>query len=126
MQLLTLPFLFLDGIAWWDEFHLKVRLGHASKYEVPLCRHPYTGEACPEEDGGVWADEMPSTSMKYPGEAPVCAGAVMWKAEEGDAEAHEGYRGKTLPLFNYTGKTAVGLEVWDLAWNPELGRLKPL
>ena len=35
-----LPPFYLDGAAWWDEFHLKVRLGHAPKHGVLLCRHP--------------------------------------------------------------------------------------
>ena len=115
--------LFLDGVVWWDEFHLKVRLGHASKWEVSLCRHPDTGKVCPEEEGGEWDPEMPNTSIKYPGEARVCAGAVMFKATGTEADGvHGGYKGATLPLFNYTGRTVVGLKAWRKARNAELAR----
>jgi hypothetical protein len=81
-----LPPLHFDGIAWWVEFDLKMRLGHTSKWETILCRHPDTGEACSEVDGGVWDAERPTTSMKYPGEGRVCAGALMWKADEDDTD----------------------------------------
>ena len=123
----THPRLFLDGIAWWDEFHLKVRLGHASKWEVRLCRHPDTGKVCPEEEGGEWDAEKPNTSIKYPGEARVCAGALMHKATGTEADGvHGGYKGVTLPLFNYTGRTVVGLKAWKKARLAELERVKPL
>ena len=49
----------------------------------------------------VWDDESPTTSAKYPGEARVCAGAVMRTSADGSRE------GVTLPLFSYTGKTVV-------------------
>ena len=123
--------LYLDGIAWWDEFHLKVRLGHSSKWEVRLCRHPESGDVCTEEEGGVWSEEKPTTSMKYPGEGRVCAGAVMYKWHSqwmgADEEGlHEGYKGKTLELFNYTGRTVVGLKAWKKEKAAGLRRVKPL
>ena len=73
-----LPPIFLDGIAWWDEFHMKVRLGHASAWEVLLCRHPDSGDLVSEQEGGIWDAEAPTTSAKYPGEARVCVGAAMF------------------------------------------------
>ena len=122
-----LPRLFLDGIAFWDEFHLKVKLGHSSKWEVSLCRHPDTREVCLEEEGGEWAEEKPNTSIKYPGEARVCAGALMFKATGTEADGvHEGHKGKTLTLFNYTGRTVVGLKAWKKARLTEMARVKPL
>jgi hypothetical protein len=122
-----LPPLFLDGIAWWDEFHLKVRLGHSSKYEVRLCRHPDTHGVCSEEEGGVWTEEKPTTSMKYPGEGRACAGTVMFKDEGNEDEGvYGGYKGVTVPLFNYTGRTVVGLKAWNQAKQAELARVKPL
>lgn len=112
--------LHLHGIAWWDEFHMKVKLGHASKWEIRLSRHPDTGDICEEEKGGVFAPEMPNTSVKYPAEARVCAGVCMVEDEDGNQE------GKTLDLFDYTGKTVVGLKAWKKAEEAELARVKPL
>ena len=99
-----LPPIFLDGIAWWDEFHMKVRLGHASAWEVLLCRHPDSGDLVSEQEGGIWDAEAPTTSAKYPGEARVCAGAAMFTVATPGALGDDGKRGITLPLFNYTGK----------------------
>jgi hypothetical protein len=115
-----LPPIFIDGIAWWDEFHMKVRLGHASEWEVLLCRHPESGDVCPAEEGGVWDEESPTTSAKYPGEARVCAGAAMRTTADGLKE------GLTLPLFSYTGKTVVGPTAYAKAKKAELARVKPL
>ncbi len=56
--------LYLDGIVWWDEFHLKVRLGHSSKNETRVARHPGTGLVCDPADGGVFPPKMPITSVK--------------------------------------------------------------
>jgi hypothetical protein len=104
-----------------------VKLGHSSKWEVSLCRHPDTREVCLEEEGGEWAEEKPNTSIKYPGEARVCAGALMFKATGTEADGvHEGHKGKTLTLFNYTGRTVVGLKAWKKARLTEMARVKPL
>ena len=48
-----LPPLSLKGIAYWDEKHQKIRLGHAGKYEVLVCRDPETGLPCSEQEGGT-------------------------------------------------------------------------
>ena len=110
----------LDGIAFWDEFHMKVRLGHASKWEVLMCRHPDTEDICLESEGGEWDEEKPNTSMKYPGEARVWAGACMITNEDGERE------GVGMELFDYTGKTVVGLKAWEKAKLAELARVKTL
>ncbi len=47
-----LPRIYLDGIVWWDEFHMKVRLGHSWKNETRVARHPGTGLVCDPADGG--------------------------------------------------------------------------
>jgi hypothetical protein len=115
-----LPSLFLDGIGWFDEFHMKVRLGHASPWEILLCRDPSSGDVCAEEDGGVWDEESPTTSAKYPGEARVCAGALMRTTTAGVKE------GVTLPMFSYTGMTVVGPKAYAKAKAAELARVRPL
>ena len=112
-----LPAIYLDGIAWWDEFHMKVRLGHASEWEVLLCRHPDSGDVCVEAEGGVWDKESPTTSAKYPGEARVCAGAAMRMTADGRKE------GVTLTLLSYIGKTVVGPTAYALAKKAELARV---
>ena len=121
-----LPPIFLDGIAWWDEFHMKVRLSHASAWEVLLCRHPDSGDLVSEQEGGIWDAEAPTTSAKYPGEARVCAGAAMFTVATPGALGDDGKRGITLPLFNYTGKTVVGPKAYEKARKAELARVKPL
>ena len=99
---------------------MNVRLGHASEWEVLLCRHPDSGDACAGEEGGEWDEESPTTSAKYPGEARVCAGAAMRTTADGRKE------GVTLPLFSYTGKTVVGPTAYAKAKRAELARVKPL
>ena len=73
-----------------------------------------------EAEGGVWDEETPTTSAKYPGEARVCAGAAMRTTADGRKE------GVTLPLFSYTGKTVVGPTAYAKAKRAELARVKPL
>jgi|AntAceMinimDraft_1070359.scaffolds.fasta_scaffold22423_1 hypothetical protein len=123
-----LPRIFLDGVAFWDEFHLKCKLGHASKWECVMCRHPETDEVCTEEEGGVWEEEKPNTSMKFAQEARTCLGAYMRKAHEGDAasEVHEGYVGKTMELFDYTHRSVIGPASYAKKITAELARVKPL
>ena len=123
-----LPRIFLDGIAFWDEFHLKTKLGHPSKWECRMCVHPETGEVCTEKEGGVWQEEKPNTSMKYAGEARTCLGAYMRKPREGDEvnDVHEGYVGKTMKPFAYNERSVVGPVHYAKAITAELARVKPL
>jgi hypothetical protein len=118
-----LPRLYLDGIAWWDEFHMKVRLGNSSKNETRVARHPETGLVCDPDDGGVFPPKMPITSMKYPGEARVCAGACMYKVPEGTPGRYEGFKGVTLSVYDYTGKQVVGVKAYEKACAAELARV---
>ena len=99
---------------------MKVRLGHASAWEVLLCRHPDSGDVCAEAEGGVWDEECPTTSATFPGEARVCAGAAVRTTADGTKE------GLTLPLFNYTGKTVVGPKAYAKAKAAEEARVRPL
>jgi hypothetical protein len=48
--------LYLDGVVLWHEFHMKVRLGHASKYEVLFARDP-TARRDVEGGAGFGAEE---------------------------------------------------------------------
>jgi len=51
----------------------------------------------------------------------------MFKATGTEADGvHEGQKGKTLPQFNYTGRTVVGLKAWQKARLTEMARVKPL
>ena len=114
------PPVHLDGLAIWDEHHHRIRLGHQSRYETRLCLHPETGEVALEEDGSVWTDEMPSTHVKYPGEARGCFGAAKRTKHDGTVE------GVTLAPFNYTGKTVVGVARFKAAMKAEWDRVLPL
>ena len=68
----------------WGERRSARLVQRRSKHEVILCRHPDTKGVCGEEDGGVWDEEKPSTSSKYPGEARVCAGCMMRAADSAE------------------------------------------
>ncbi len=53
---------------------------------VLLCRHPDSGDVCAEAEGGIWDEEFPTTSAKFPGEARVCAGAAVRTTADGTKE----------------------------------------
>ncbi len=67
--------------------------------------------------------KMPITSVKYPGEARVCAGACMYKVPEDTPGRYEGFKGVTLPIFGYTGKQVVGVKAYEKACAAELARV---
>jgi hypothetical protein len=113
--------LYLDGMGFCDESHFKVRLGHAGKWEVLVARHPDTGLPCSVQDGGVFPDAMPSTNVKFPGEARGCF-VVAMKKKAGDA----GYEGMKAPPFCYTGKNCLGVESWEKELKREDDRVKAL
>ena len=94
--------LHIDGIAYWDETHFKIRLGAGSKWEYVFCRDPETGLLCPPEEGGVWDEEKPTTSVKFPGEARLLFGVGTVRVGNGALE------GRKSNGFSYTGCTVVG------------------
>ena len=109
-----LPPLSLDKIAFWDEHHKKVRLGHASKWEM---RYRLDENGGLSRDGELEPDK-PTTSVKYPGEARGCFGVAMVSGRGNGMK-----QGKTLPPFNYTGKKVVGVKTWNKAKDAELNRV---
>ena len=111
--------LYTKGIAWWDEHHKKVRLGHSSKYEGRVARDAQ-GNPCSPADGGVYPACKPTTSMKYPGEARGCFGVAVVELLSGETE------GRRMAPFWYTGCTVVGLTRWGKAQKAELARVKSL
>ncbi|KAJ1425187.1 hypothetical protein B484DRAFT_398025 [Ochromonadaceae sp. CCMP2298] len=114
-----LPLLEL-GIAWWDENHKKVILGHTSKYEVRITRNPFDNEPTPWQFGGIVPDKSMCTSVKFAGEASGCFGAAM--VEDATTGVVVGVKAEP---FEYTGKWVVGVKVWEAAKMVELLRVLP-
>ena len=101
------PPLYPYAIAWWDEHHRKIRLGHASKWECRL-RFDKDGNLAREEDGGVLEEAHDTTTTKFPGEARGVFGCVLRRGADGELEgapcAPHCYSGKqvlspTRPLW---------------------------
>jgi hypothetical protein len=90
--------IYLDGIAWWDEHHKKVRLGHAGKYMFQEAEDPdRPGERMAIADGGAFPELKTArgavTTAKYLGEARFCFGAAMRTVTGADGvEYAEGVR----------------------------------
>lgn len=93
------PPLSTNQIAFWDESHFKIRLGHGSKYEVLVCRDPATGRPCSPENGGVWPEAKPTTTTKFPGEARLLLGVAQVTPLEAGGVAPEDEGGKQRPAF---------------------------
>lgn len=122
-----LPPLSLKGIAYWDEKHQKIRLGHAGKYEVLVCRDPETGLPCSEQEGGVWDEEHPTMTAKFPGECRLLCGVaavdrvVRGNRMIGTVVEEEGRRGQ---IFEYTGKWVLGPKAFNKKVDEELARAR--
>ena len=114
------PPLFLDGVAFWDEHHDKIRLGHVSKYETRLARDPATGNIALPDDGGEFPERKAVTTVKFPGDGRGCFGACVRTTPDGTKE------GVTIEPFDYTGKTVVGNAKFDAAVDAEMRRVLPL
>jgi hypothetical protein len=111
----------LHALIIWDEHHRKVKLGHSSKWETRVSRHPDTGLVCPESAGGVYPKSMPNTTCKYPGEARGLFGVgIRHKNEEGQDE------GVRCDPFCYTNRKVVGVKAYETAMNAEKDRVKRL
>ncbi len=115
------PPIYIEGIAWWDEHHRKIRLGHQSKWEV-LLRYDKDGELATEEGGGVLEDEHPTTTTKFPGEARGCFGCCLRPVSSRSAST-EGHR---MEPFNYTGLQVLGPEKYEEKCDAEMERVKKL
>jgi len=96
----------VHAIAWWDEHHKKIRLGHASKWECRL-RFDEDGNLAREEDGGVLEDASETTTTKYPGEARGCFGGGVRMLANGELE------GFTLEACNYSGLQVIAPDLWE-------------
>jgi hypothetical protein len=105
------PPLYPDGIAFWDEKHKKVKLGHTSKIEYRIRRNA-DGRPASEADGGVLPPAMPNTTMKFPGEARGLFGVAMVRNADGS------YTGKRSVPFDYTLCKIVSFKDYDDAALP--------
>lgn len=101
-----LPSLNVAGIAFWDEFHMKVLFGQCSDFEYFVSQNPETREFRPTDQGGKWPEPQPKITAKFPGEARMCAGVAMKEKVKG--EPSQGFVGEALGLKKYTGKDVVG------------------
>ena len=110
----------IEAVAWWDEHHKKTRLGHASKWENKVARHPESGLPCIPENGGVVPDSRPVTTQKFAHDARGCFGVAMRCDEVEGTRQRVGVR---LEPFNYTGKTVVGVKLYKTAFAAELRRV---
>jgi hypothetical protein len=109
-------------VAWYDEKHLKVRLGHASKRQnlVAVDAH---GEPTDPLDGGVFPEAMPNTSMKFPGECRMLAGiGVRWRLGVDEALVEEAF---ICDRYWYTDKQVVGFRKYDELVRAEMATNHP-
>jgi hypothetical protein len=113
------PPLYLHAIAWWDEHHKKVILGHSSKLEARVYRNA-EGKAASPEDGGVLPAERPRISVKYPGEARLLFGIAMVLDEHGIP------KGKKAEPFGYTGCQILGIPAYNKECDNEMRRVRTL
>jgi hypothetical protein len=109
------PPLHLHAIAWWDEHHKKVILGHTSKLEARVYRNA-DGKAAVPADGGVLPEDKPNTNVKYPGEARLLFGVAMVKQADGSCV------GVKAEPFSYTGCQVVGINAYNKAVKAEIAR----
>jgi len=114
-----MPPIYINALAFWDEHHREIILGHASKMEGRVARNPFDGEFTSPDMGGVFGKERPNTSVKYPGQACGSFGVCL---DDSSGEL-EGIR---LTPFDYTGKKVVGDKAYSLAMDIELNRVKKL
>jgi hypothetical protein len=114
----TLPPLFLDGIAWYDEHHREVILGNAGPFEYLIARDPITGLVTSISDGGVFPAQKSQTTVKYLGEARGCFGvAVVTHAMSGEKVGH-----RSRP-FNYTCRKVITEKAFRVAMKVEKARV---
>jgi hypothetical protein len=113
------PPLYLHAIAWWDEHHKKVILGHTSKNEARIYRDK-DGKAAIPTDGGELPPEHPTVSAKYLSEARMLFGVAMVK--DADGILH----GKKAEPFGYTGCQILGIPAYNRACKDEMRRVTEL
>jgi hypothetical protein len=114
------PPLTVYQIAWWDENHKKVILGHTSKFENRISRNTFDKTPTPLQYGGVLPAKSKKTAMKFPPEARGCFGCAVVRDADGTC------RGEKAVPFNYTGKWVVGRKAWVQAQQAEMARVLPL
>lgn len=113
------PAIYLDGIAWWDEHHKKIILGHTSVNEFRIYRNDAGVAALPSE-GGKLAKLSPQVSVKYAGEARMLFGVAMVKGADGKTT------GEKAAPFGYTGCQIVGIPAFEKAKAAEMARVRTL
>lgn len=112
------PPLYLHAIAWWDEHHRKIILGHTSEREARIYRHPTTGKVALPSDGGVLSPEKPNTAVKFPTEARLLFGAAMVQDASGR------YGGVKATPFSYTNCQVIGFSAYRTACDAMILRCK--
>ena len=113
------PPLYPHAIAWWDEHHKKVIIGHSSKLEVRVYRNA-EGKATPPEEGGVLPPEHMRVAVKYPPEARLLFGVAMVLDEYGVPQ------GKKAEPFGYTFCQILGIPAYKKACDDEMRRVREL
>jgi len=111
------PPLYPYAIAWWDEHHRKIRLGHASKWECRL-RFDKDGNLAREEDGGELEEAHDTTTTKFPGEARGVFGCVLRRGADGELE------GSPCAPYCYSGKLVLSPEAFQKKMDAELRRVE--
>ncbi len=101
------------------EIDCLVYIGHTSKFETRIAVDS-DGNPCAVSKCGQLSEAMPSTTMKYAGEARGCFGVCMVKT------GVDKYEGKKADIFDYTGQLIVGPAKYGKAKEAELRRVKDL
>jgi hypothetical protein len=111
----------VDAIAWWDENHKKMMLGHTSKSENRIARDLpcYGKEPTYVLFGGVLPAKSMRTTIKFPGEARGLFGCALVEQADG---SHQGV--KAVP-YCYTNKFVIGIKKWNEKKKTEELRVLP-
>ncbi|KAJ1421305.1 hypothetical protein B484DRAFT_465573 [Ochromonadaceae sp. CCMP2298] len=112
---------FVERIAFWDENHKKVMLGHTSKWENRIARNLpcYGKEPTSVLFGGVLPAKSMRTTIKFPGEARGLFGCALVEQADG---SHLGV--KAVP-YCYTNKFVIGIKKWNEKKKAEELRVLP-
>ncbi len=98
----------------------KIRLGCSSKHETVTSRDPVSKELKSPDEGGVFSERHPTTTVKYPQEARFCFGLAMRTKSGGEQE------GVKCAPFDYTGLTVLGPAEYEKRVKAEISRVKGL
>jgi hypothetical protein len=115
-----LPPIHVNAIAWWDENHKKVVLGHTAKFENRVARNRFDGTPTPVQFGGVLPPKSMRTAVKFAGEARGCFGCAVVEGADGIT------RGVKAVPYEYTGKFVIGMKEWVASRDAEMRCVMPL